>query len=258
MKRFCSVQFSLWQLIHFSSFLNCYYFFFFFFSFYVGCSVGPLQYLRCSSGGCRGGWSRWEIFFFFFASAVKRSPSPSTGLRFSVLPRVRSRFFRTRIVMDFFFFPFPSCRQVSVSIEICTIVTQVSHTLRCNTSWLRFSVRKLGLEIFTPLSARCCECVFDFNASNCKMMRRERKEVCFGTRLVASVLLCGRCWCSELMRLKKKISSTSGTYKISFLTGKNKIGDSAPTTGPVLLCFLFWCLSSAVARGGRFCEVWCN
>lgn len=40
------------------------------------------------------------------------------------------------------------------------------------------------------------------------------------------------------MRLKKKkISSTSGTYKISFLTGKNKIGDSAPTTGSVLLCF---------------------
>lgn len=61
-----------------------------------------------------------------------------------------------------------------------------------------------GIEIFTPLSARCCECVFDFNPSNCKMTRRERKEVCFGTRLVASVLLCGRCWCSELMRLKKK------------------------------------------------------
>lgn len=141
----------------------------------------------------QGGLKSLRNFFFLFCQRSQKVAEPKHWTSVFCLATCAQSFLSYSNRYGFFFFPFPSCRQVSVSIEICTIVTQVSHTLRCNTSWLRFSVRKLGLEIFTPLSARCCECVFDFNASNCKMMRRERKEVCFGTRLVASVLLCGRC-----------------------------------------------------------------
>lgn len=196
-------------------------------------------------------------FFFSFCQRSQKVAEPKHWTSVFCLATCAQSFLSYSNRFGFFFFPFPSCRQVSVSIEICTIATQVSHTLRCNTSWLRFSLRKLGLEIFTPLSARCCECVFDFNAS--KMTRRERKEVCFGTRLVASVLLCGRCWCSELMRLKKKrYQAQAGRTKFLFLLGKTKSETALRRLVLSCFAFLFWCLSSAVARGGRFREVWCN
>lgn len=72
-------------------------------------------------------------------------------------------------------------------------------------------------------------------------MQDDEKGAKRGLFWYAAGCQCAAVWSLLMLRIdaikKKKISSTSGTYKISFLTGKNKIGDSAPTTGSVVLCF---------------------
>lgn len=153
-----------------------------------------------------GGMKSLRNFFFFFCQRSQKVAEPKHWTSVFCLATCAHSFlsYSNRFGFFFFFSHFPPAVRYRFPSKFVRLRRRWATPCAAIRRGCVFLNANSGIEIFTPLSARCCECVFDFNPSNCKMTRRERKEVCFGTRLVASVLLCGRCWCSELMRLKKK------------------------------------------------------